>query len=160
LLRLRCVDLTGTRRAWKQSYTAVRKHQIERGEQNSLFVNLYGILIPKWRITSQELIYQDSQCPPVNRRRVTFRLDDFWSQILWRATQGIGFPLINVIKSSSINLSPLGGILSSWRLLTITKPLCKPKIYQFDMSICVQKQVLGFQVPIGHAFAFVEEFED
>jgi len=39
---------------------------------NSLFINLYGVLVPEWRIASQKFIYQDSKRPPIDCCCVAF----------------------------------------------------------------------------------------
>lgn len=68
-------------------------------DRNLLFVYLNGILVPERRISGQELVYQYTQRPPIDRRSVTCVLDHFWSKIFWGAAQCIGFDRVVVLMA-------------------------------------------------------------
>ena len=35
-------------------------------EKDSQLINLHGVLVPKWRLSNEELVSENAKCPPVN----------------------------------------------------------------------------------------------
>lgn len=62
------------------------------GERCALLVYLHRVLVPKWRIPSDELVHQDAEGPPVNGGRVALGLDDFGSEVLGSPAERVCFP--------------------------------------------------------------------
>ena len=89
----------------------------------------------KRRIARQELVYQDSQRPPVHGRRVALVLNDLGRKVLWRATEGVGLDRVLIVL--------------------VPQPLGKPKVDQLDMSVCVQQQVFGLHIPVRDSALFL-----
>ena len=58
----------------------------EGNTSDLLFVDLDGVLVPKWWIARQELVDQYTQRPPVHRRCVTLIMDNLRREILRRST--------------------------------------------------------------------------
>ena len=67
-----------------------------------LFVNanMRGV-IEGW-VAREHLVDEYAKRPPVDRLAVSTRLDDFWSQVLWRATQSPR-PVINVLCKAKVS---------------------------------------------------------
>lgn len=75
-----------------------------------LFVNLDWICIPEWWKSSQELIDQDTQRPPVNGSGMALTLNDFRGQVFRGAAQRVGFPLalVNItVEVRPLDIRPL-----------------------------------------------------
>lgn len=84
-----CGNTTGFSTILTSLLVRVPRGAIRGNLENSLFVNLDGILVPKRWVPRQELVYQDSQRPPVHRSRVTLVMDYLRREIFWCAAQSV-----------------------------------------------------------------------
>ena len=123
------------------------EHKIVEKERlgNLLFVNLYRICVPERRVARQKLVDEYTQSPPVNSRRMAFRLDDFWSQVLRRATQRISLPFIKVNKSSFITPVSPRGIRSNRNLLLLPSLFANPKSTNLICPSASKSRFSGFK---------------
>lgn len=97
----------------------------------SLLVDLDGVLMPEWRIPRQEFIYQDAQCPPVDCASVTLILDYLGGEILGCSTERI--------------------CLDGAVVFLVTESLSKAKVDKLNVTVLIQKQVLGLEVSVSDA---------
>ena len=48
------------------------------------------VLALEWCSAEEHFVYQDTECPPVNRTRVSTALDHFWCNVLFSSDKGVG----------------------------------------------------------------------
>ena len=98
----------------------------------NVLVNDHGIIIGKGINTSDHFINNDPERPPINRLAMALILQNFWGEILRRATKG---------KSSVLD------------------HFSKTKISQLNVAIRRNEQVFRFEVSVDDIFA-MEVLED
>lgn len=82
--------------------------------------------IVKGWVTTQHLVDEHTECPPIHRLAVTFRLDNLRGEILWRAAQRPG---------------------------SILYPLREPEIGDLDVTFVIQEYILRLEVPVDNVQA-------
>lgn len=76
---------------------------VQGRRKDLLFINFDRVLVPEWRISCKEFVYQNAQGPPVDRRGMTFILNHLGREILRSAAESICFdwPIIFTAQSLS-----------------------------------------------------------
>ena len=78
-------------------------------------------------LTSEHFVGNHSQVPPIHRRPVSLSVQDLWGQVLGRAAQRVG---------------TLRRVMHSF--------FGQAEVHQLNMSLAIQKNVLGFQISIDY----------
>ena len=82
-------------------------------------------IIREWRHSVQHFVKQDTDSPVVNSLVVTFSKNEFWSQILWRSTEGKCSDTL--VKGISIKVvRPIVEAISERSLRLVTSNLASP----------------------------------
>ena len=53
-------------------------------------IDVHGVIILEWRVTSEHFIQQDSECPPVNGLSMALVEQNLWRYIFWSSANGVG----------------------------------------------------------------------
>lgn len=97
----------------------------------------------------EEFVDEDSQRPAIRSEVVSSVHDDFRSHVLRGPTERPGFlPDTDVFSETEICLQIDRGI-SRWRILLIRS--VTDGLYHLHVALRIQKEVLGFQVPVDDA---------
>lgn len=116
-------------------------------KENPLFVYLDWVLVPKWWVARQELVYQNAEGPPVDGRGVTLVMYDLGGQVLWRPAEGVRL-------DGAVAVTGAVADCCCW-CCCLPQPsaqaLREAKVDKADVPLLVEQQVLGLEVAVGDA---------
>ena len=89
------------------------------------FVYVHLVVVSEGRVSRMHLVNEDTERPPVYGLLVSLIQQNFWRYVLWRSADSV---------------------------CALLDHLCKAIIYQFQVSIVRDHDVLGFEVSVDDVF--------